>query len=1050
MEAIRKSNLPLFAAFALALAGAAAAPVPLSLNNPSFQSDVNSSGTGAFGSGNQATISSVLTDWSMIATDNTADNNQEVAVGWANLTPADGSQALSLMAGAAISQQTATPWSSLSVGDTLTFTIAAGDRSTGAASTPRWADESFFGLSNGLAGKIGTPAATGWITDVVARSPAVTIPPGGFKKGTMGELTLTYTVAAADLARSGNVGVFIASLGSRDNTTNGIDAASNQSFWDHVRLDLVTTPGPTINSFTADVTLLNVGGTATLSWDVAGATSVSIAPTPGAVAANGSAVVSPLTTTTYTLTATNDGGSKTRNLTISVTGPAVYRYFRFVPVTLRGGQNMVQLAEFQMLVNGTRLAGATATNPGGSNAPGAGEGASKGNDNALGSKWLDANKQPLVLDYGTPVAATGYRLATANDAQERDPVSWRVEGSQNGTTWALVDEQLSVAVTNQRNTWLAPFVTLGNASYPSTPGAPTITHFGIAPATIAEGDSATLSWAVAGADQVVLVGTGAVAATGSLIITPPASTGYSLLASNSSGTVVSATSVTVNPLPRGQIVASQADAEFRTAFDGSLLEGPADATASILDVGRQTDEDRLRHLVIPFQLPNLGSGGFRRAELTVFTFTGGAGKQSRTPINLFAIPGARVSAVPRGSDVVNGADNALTNGYRIMSGYLNDTTPFEDYTRSGPYTAAADGLGYWLNEAYANGANAGQYVFLRLSPDALEIASGLGFGVSTGDSTEQFAPTLSYTFNPAGVAGVPVVSDFSVSPAFLEAGSNGSLSWSVLGATAVSIAPGIGGVSASGTLAISPAATTVYTLTATNASGATAATTTQTVVPPGAYRYFRFTTLAVRGDDTQALNLGELEMLHGGAVIPGATASSSGSGTSFGSTANLVDGQLNTNWTDVAKAPITLDYGSQVVADAYRFAVSGLSSWDPVSWKLEASRDGEVWILLDEQIRFPVPAAPRDARIAAISLIDIPAPPADFRITGIALVDNDSKVELAWNSETGASYTIETSTDLSAAAWTELVTGVASQGTATTHRIVRDGASKRFYRIVRE
>jgi hypothetical protein len=46
--------------------------------------------------------------------------NQEVAVGWANLIPAEGSQALSLMAGAAIGQQTATPWSSLSVGDTLT------------------------------------------------------------------------------------------------------------------------------------------------------------------------------------------------------------------------------------------------------------------------------------------------------------------------------------------------------------------------------------------------------------------------------------------------------------------------------------------------------------------------------------------------------------------------------------------------------------------------------------------------------------------------------------------------------------------------------------------------------------------------------------------------------------------------------------------------------------------------------------------------------------------------------------------------------------------
>jgi hypothetical protein len=156
--------------------------------------------------------------------------------------------------------------------------------------------------------------------------------------------------------------------------------------------------------------------------------------------------------------------------------------------------------------------------------------------------------------------------------QERNPVSWRVEGSQNGTTWFLVDEQSNVSVTTQRQTWLAPCATLGNASYPSISGAPGITSFGSSPATLAEGDSATLSWAVTGAEQVRIVGYGPVAATGALIVTPPVSIGYSLLASNGAGTAVAAASITVNPLPRGQILASSADAEFHTAFDGSLLE----------------------------------------------------------------------------------------------------------------------------------------------------------------------------------------------------------------------------------------------------------------------------------------------------------------------------------------------------------------------------------------------------------------------------------------------------------------------------------------------
>ena len=72
--------------------------------------------------------------------------------------------------------------------------------------------------------------------------------------------------------------------------------------------------------------------------------------------------------------------------------------------------------------------------------------------------------------------------------------------------------------------------------------------------------------------QVRIVGYGPVAATGALIVTPPVSVGYSLLASNGAGTAVAAASITVNPLPRGQILASSADAEFHTAFDGSLLE----------------------------------------------------------------------------------------------------------------------------------------------------------------------------------------------------------------------------------------------------------------------------------------------------------------------------------------------------------------------------------------------------------------------------------------------------------------------------------------------
>ncbi len=168
-------------------------------------------------------------------------------------------------------------------------------------------------------------------------------------------------------------------------------------------------------------------------------------------------------------------------------------------------------------------------------------------DGNLKTKWLDFNRAPLVLDYGQPVPATAYRFATANDGTDRDPVSWRLEGSQNGTTWELVDERAS----------------------------------------------------------------------GSLEVAPRGTTQHTLVATNAQGSSFATASVIVNLLPRGSISASAADAEFHTAPDGSVLAGPLFSGFDILDVGRQSFGDEIRHVVIPFQLPSLGAGGFLRAEFEV-------------------------------------------------------------------------------------------------------------------------------------------------------------------------------------------------------------------------------------------------------------------------------------------------------------------------------------------------------------------------------------------------------------------------------------------------
>jgi len=106
---------------------------------------------------------------------------------------------------------------------------------------------------------------------------------------------------------------------------------------------------------------------------------------------------------------------------------------------LRGGGTdlFVQLSLFQMKHNGQIIQGAIASNPGGANP--ANEEPSKVVDGNINTKWLDMRRLPLVLDFQQPVEANSYRLATANDGPYRDPVSWLLQGSNDGATWHLLD-----------------------------------------------------------------------------------------------------------------------------------------------------------------------------------------------------------------------------------------------------------------------------------------------------------------------------------------------------------------------------------------------------------------------------------------------------------------------------------------------------------------------------------------------------------------------------------------------------------------------------------
>lgn len=103
---------------------------------------------------------------------------------------------------------------------------------------------------------------------------------------------------------------------------------------------------PLINSFSANPMTVQAGKSATLTWNVADAVTVTINQGIGAVdAISGSRVISPSATTVYTLTATNPYGTVTKHVTVAIGQPVlpVITGFSATPDVLSWGETTTTL-----------------------------------------------------------------------------------------------------------------------------------------------------------------------------------------------------------------------------------------------------------------------------------------------------------------------------------------------------------------------------------------------------------------------------------------------------------------------------------------------------------------------------------------------------------------------------------------------------------------------------------------------------------------------------------------------------------------------------------
>jgi len=146
-------------------------------------------------------------------------------------------------------------------------------------------------------------------------------------------------------------------------------------------------------------------------------------------------------------------------------GKKSFMYFRFTVLKVRGDpsnpdvskfQNTLQISEITFRGGGIDIdmAGVVATNPGGLHSPYPWyhEGPEMAIDGDTSTKWLDGSSlsSSLVLEFPRSTYADQFSFITANDHPARDPVSWRVEGSNDAASWTTLQTESDYATSEER------------------------------------------------------------------------------------------------------------------------------------------------------------------------------------------------------------------------------------------------------------------------------------------------------------------------------------------------------------------------------------------------------------------------------------------------------------------------------------------------------------------------------------------------------------------------------------------------------------------------
>jgi hypothetical protein len=304
--------------------------------------------------------------------------------------------------------------------------------------------------------------------------------------------------------------------------------------------------------------VLSSGQSATLIWNVTGATSVYIDQGIGNVPVAGTHLVYPTSTTTYTVTARNSFGTVTRSVVVTVITP-ITAEFKVEPTSINAGG----AAELQWNVSGATsleidqgigvvpFIGVKEISPDITTT----YTLTAGNDysTVIRSIVLVVNEPPVVAffeadpDEIEPGRSTTLTWdVTGADQVKIEPYIGNVNDSgtrevypTSTTTYVLTASSSCCTISK------SVFVTVGSGQQSS--GLPVIELFAVQPGVVQVGQIAILEWYVTGASSVTINrGIGPVSSSGNIGIYPSVGIStYTLTAINSNGSVQRSVSVVV-------------------------------------------------------------------------------------------------------------------------------------------------------------------------------------------------------------------------------------------------------------------------------------------------------------------------------------------------------------------------------------------------------------------------------------------------------------------------------------------------------------------------